>query len=54
MDAGKFMEFIYFNSFMISMNFLDQLVTDKSKSVLKWYCLLMIVILLHKVEESFN
>ena len=35
MDAGRFMEFIYFNSFMISVNFPDQLVTDMSKPVLK-------------------
>ena len=35
MDAGKFLEFIYFSPFMISVNFLDQLVTDKSKPVLK-------------------
>ena len=35
MDAGKFLEFIYFSSFMISVNFLDQLVNDKSKLVLK-------------------
>ena len=35
MDDGKFMEFIYFSSFMISVNFPDQLVTDMSKPVLK-------------------
>ena len=35
MDAGKFMEFIYFSSFMISVNFSDKLVTGKSKQVLK-------------------
>ena len=34
-EDGKFLEFIYFSSFMISMNFLDQLVTDMSEPVLK-------------------
>ena len=29
------MEFIYLSSFMISMNFLDQLITDMSELVLK-------------------
>ena len=27
-EGGNFMEFIYFSSFMISVNFPDQLVTD--------------------------
>ena len=35
MDTGKFLEFIYFSSFMISVNFPDRLVTDKSKPVLR-------------------
>ena len=35
MDDGKFMEFIYFSSFVISVNFPDQLVTDMSEPVLK-------------------
>ena len=35
MDDEKFMEFIYFSSFMISVNFPDQLVTDMSEPVLK-------------------
>ena len=30
MEFGKFMEFIYFSSFTLSMNFLDKLVTDMS------------------------
>ena len=43
---------------MILVNFPDQLVIDMSKPVLKIELTgngsLMIVILLHKVEESFN
>ena len=35
MEFGKFMDFIYFNSFILSMNFLDQLVTDMTEPVLK-------------------
>ena len=35
MDDGKFLEFIYFSSFMISVNFPDQLVTDMGEVVLK-------------------
>ena len=35
MDYGKFLEFISFSSFMISMNFPNQLVTDMSDPVLK-------------------
>ena len=35
MEDGKFLEFIYFSSFMISMNFPDQLVTNMSEPVLK-------------------
>ena len=58
MDDGKFLEFIYFSSFMISVNFPDQLVTDLSEPVLKSELTgnvsLMIVIFLHKVEESLN
>ena len=35
MELGKFMEFIYFSLFTISVNFPDQLVTDTSEPVLK-------------------
>ena len=35
MEFGKFMEFIYFSSFTLSMNFPDQLVIDMSELVLK-------------------
>ena len=35
MDDRKFLEFVYFSSFIISVNFPDQLVTDMSKPVLK-------------------
>ena len=35
MEDGKFLEFIYFSSFMISVNFLNQLVTNMSEPVLK-------------------
>ena len=35
MDDGKFLEFIYFSSFIISLNFPDQLVTNMSEPVLK-------------------
>ena len=35
MDDGKFMEFIYFSSFKISVNLSDQLVIDMSEPVLK-------------------
>ena len=35
MDDEKFLEFIYFSSFMISLNFPNQLVTDLSESVLE-------------------
>ena len=34
-EFGKFLEFMYFNSFTISVNFPDQLVTDMSEPVLK-------------------
>ena len=58
MDAGRFLEFIYFSLFIISVKFPDRLVADMSKPVLKVELTgngsLMIVILLHKVEESFN
>ena len=51
-----FLEFIYFNSFTISMNFPDQLVADMSEPILKSRALsgngsMMIVIFLLKVEE---
>ena len=35
MDDGKFPEFIYISSFMISINVYDQLVIDMSEPVLK-------------------
>ena len=35
MEFGTFMEFIYINSFTLSVNFPDQLVTDMSEPVLK-------------------
>ena len=35
MDDGKFLEFIYFSSFMISVHFPDQLVTDMREPVFK-------------------
>ena len=35
MEDGKFMEFIYFSSFMISVNFPYELVADMSEAVLK-------------------
>ena len=35
MEFGKFMEFIYFSSFTLSVNFPDQLVTYMSEPVLK-------------------
>ena len=35
MEFVKFMDFIYFSAFTLSMNFLDQLVTDMSEVVLK-------------------
>ena len=53
------MEFIYFSSFTISVNFPYQLVTNMCEPVLK-YCApsgngsLVIVIFLHKVEERLS
>ena len=35
MGDGKFMEFIYFNSFMISVDFPNELVTGMSEPALK-------------------
>ena len=35
MEDGKFLEFIYFGLFTISVNLPDQLVTDMSELVLK-------------------
>ena len=35
MEDGRFLEFIYFSLFMISVNFSDQLVTNMSELVLK-------------------
>ena len=35
MKFGKFLEFIYFSSFTLSVNFYDQLVIDMSEPVLK-------------------
>ena len=59
MDFRKFMEFIYFSLFTISMNFLDQLVTNVCEPVLKDRApsgnrSMVIVIFLHKVEERLS
>ena len=35
MEFGDFLEFIYFSSFTLLVNFPDQLVTDMSEPVLK-------------------
>ena len=35
MEFGKFLDFINFSLFILSMNFPDQLVTDMSEPVLK-------------------
>ena len=35
MEDEKFLEFIYFSSFMILVNFPNQMVTDMSEPVLK-------------------
>ena len=35
MEFGKFLDFIYFSLFTLSVNFPDRLVTDMSKPVLK-------------------
>ena len=35
MEFQKFLDFIYFNLFTLSVNFPDQLVTDMSEPVLK-------------------
>ena len=35
MEDGRFPKFIYFSSFMISVNFPNQLVTDMSEPILK-------------------
>ena len=35
MEFEKFLDFIYFSSFTLSVNFPDQLVTDMSKPILK-------------------
>ena len=56
MEFRKFLEFIYFNSLTLSVNFLDHLVIDMSESVLKSLApsrngSMMIVIFLHKLEE---
>ena len=53
------MDFIYFSSFTLSVNFLNQLVTDMSELVLK-SCApsengsMMIFIFLHKMEECLS
>ena len=53
------MEFIYFNSFTVSVNFPNQLVTSMSEPVLKGRApsgngSMMSVIFLHKVEECHS
>ena len=35
MEFGKFLDFIYFSSLTLSVNFPDQLVTDMSEAILK-------------------
>ena len=35
MEFGKFLDFIYFGLFTLSINFPDQLVTNMSESILK-------------------
>ena len=35
MEFGKVLEFIYFSLFILSVNFLDQLITDMSEPILK-------------------
>ena len=55
----KILEFIYFSSFTITLNFPYQLVTDMCEPVLKYLAssrngLMVIVIFLHKVEESLS
>ena len=35
MEFGNFLEFVYFSSFTLSVNFPDQLITDMSEPVLK-------------------
>ena len=35
MEYGNFLDFIYFSSFTLTVNFPDQLVTDMSEPVLK-------------------
>ena len=35
MEDGKFLEFIYFSPFTISVNFPDQLVLDMNEPILK-------------------
>ena len=35
MEFAKFMDFIFFNSFTLLVNFPDQLITDMSEPVLK-------------------
>ena len=55
----EFLEFIYFSSFTISVNFFDQLVINICEPALKGGTpsgngSMMIVIFLHKVEESLS
>ena len=59
MEFGKFLDFIYFSSFTLSVNFPDQLVIDMSEPVLKGLApsgngSMMIVIFLHKVEVHLS
>ena len=59
MDFRNFLEFIYFSLFTISVNFLDQLVTDICEPVLKDLApsgngSMVFVIFLHKVEERLS
>ena len=59
MEFGKFLEFIYFSSFPILVNFPDLLVTAMSEPVLKGLApsgngSMMIVLFLQNVEERLS
>ena len=59
MEFGKFLDFIFFSSFTLSVNFPNQLVTDMSEPVMKGLAptrngSMMIVIFMHKVEERLS
>ena len=59
MEFGNFLDFIYFSSFTLSVNFPDRLVIDMSEPVLKSLApsgngSMMIVIFLNKMEERLS